>query len=75
MEQIKDIIINNYENINNDINNDKNIIFRKCIKKQSNAMQFDNSSWLYFNSFNECFLYNDWLILTSEDNTMIYKIK
>lgn len=75
LDQTKDNIINNYEDINNDINNDKNANFRKCIRKQSNALQFNNFSWLYFNSFNESFLYNDWLILTSENNTMIYKIK
>ena len=75
LEAIKDLILDKYTKVNNQLNN-SNINFRKCIKKQSNALKFSiNDSWLYFNSFKKAYILKDWLILTSDDNTIIYKIK
>ena len=75
LEEIKELILDKHTKINNQLNN-LNINFRKCIKQQSNALKFSvNDSWLYFNSFKKAYILKDWLILTSDDNTMIYKIK
>lgn len=39
---------------------------RKPYKIQSNAIQFDSGSWLYFNSISKCYRHNNILITIKE---------
>lgn len=41
-------------------------ITRKATKIQSNAIQFDTSSWLYFNSISKCYRHNNVIITIKE---------
>ena len=41
-------------------------IIRKINKIQSNAIQFDTGSWLYFNDISKCYRHNDVLITIKE---------
>lgn len=39
---------------------------RKPYRKQSNAMQFDNGNWLYFNEISKCYRHNNVIISIKE---------
>lgn len=39
---------------------------KKPYRKQSNAIQFDNGSWLYFNSISKCYRHNNIIITIKE---------
>lgn len=39
---------------------------KKVYRKQSNAIQFDNGSWLYFNDIAKCYQHNNVIITIKE---------
>lgn len=41
-------------------------VIKKPYKIQSNAIQFDTGSWLYFNSISKCYRHNDIIITIKE---------
>lgn len=73
-----DLVKNRYNDIEEYCKKTRSIEKRYCIKKQSNAMQFSNGSWLYFNDFQKAYKYNNWIILSSSSeygsNCMVYRI-
>lgn len=67
------LLFEKHENIKNQINDLKNHEYRKIIKKQSNAVQFNDGSWLYYNDFKKAYLLdNNFMILSKEENSMVY---
>lgn len=44
----------------------KPTVTRKLYRKQSNALQFDSGSWLYFNDISKCYRHNNVLITIKE---------
>lgn len=59
----------------NELSNRENALFefdkqptrvRKPYKIQSNAIQFDSDSWLYFNDISKCYRHNNILITIKE---------
>ena len=75
LKEVESLIIEGYDRIHEYfINNEKNVFYRKCIYKQSNALQFNDKSYLYFNGF-KCYAFKEWLIFTNDDITLVYTLK
>ena len=69
----KDLLLKQYKNLKNQINDLEKPEYRSIIKKQSNAVQFNNGSWLYYNDFKKAYLLdNNFMILSKEENSIIY---
>lgn len=76
-EKALKLINENYEKVENKVIeriNNNTLKVRKAEVIQSNAIKFTFGSWLYFNSFNAAYKHENWLLLVSENNTMIYRL-
>ena len=76
-EKVLNVINENYEKVENKILeriNNNTLKIRKAEKIQSNAIKFTYGSWLYFNSFDTAYKHENWLLLVSENNTIVYRL-
>lgn len=59
-----DKLIDDLENMEDIKYSDENV--RKCVKVNSNALEFSNGSWVYFNNPSKCYTFNNGLAIMVE---------